>query len=101
MQRAGNEAFMVLESGVRAAFAAESAGALSGPAWTALLALWSVVHGYAHLAIAGRLDPLACKPRGKGAANVLAAVLDRVIEGSVPQQSRSRRAKTGSMKTAS
>jgi len=88
LQRAGNEAFLVLENGVRAAFAAPASAALSPEAWSAVLALWSVVHGYAHLAIAGRLEPLQCKPRGKAPADVLAFLLDRVIDGCVPRKAK-------------
>jgi AcrR family transcriptional regulator len=100
LQRCGNDAFLVLENGVRAAFASKSGAPLSAEAWSAVLGLWSVVHGYAHLAIAGRLDPLECKPRGKAAATILRSVLDRVIDGCVPRPSRARRAKIGPMKRA-
>lgn len=55
--RAGNAAFLVLEN-VRAGFGLAQGEPLPPKAGTALLALWSVVHGYAHLAIAGRFDPL-------------------------------------------
>src|SRR6187402_1260876 len=48
LQRAGNDAFSVLENGVRTAFAIQPGRPLGDKAWTALLALWSAVHGYAH-----------------------------------------------------
>jgi len=85
LQRAGNDAFGVLEDGVRAAFAIPPGRPLGDKAWTALLALWSAVHGYAHLTIAGRLDPCA-GPAGREAfvASTLRPVLDSVVRGSVP-----------------
>ena len=85
LQRAGNDAFSVLENGVRAAFAIPPGRPLGDKAWTALLATWSVVHGYAHLTIAGRLDACA-GPGGREAfvASTLGPVLDSVVRGCVP-----------------
>ncbi len=81
----GNAAFLVLEEGVRLAFAIAPGQPLEDEAWTALLALWSVVHGYANLAIAGRLQPCAGeKPLAAFVATSLPAVLEKVITGSVP-----------------
>jgi hypothetical protein len=31
------------------------------PHWNAVAALWSLVHGYAHLAIAGKFEPYAAE----------------------------------------
>ena len=87
--RAGNDAFSVLEEGVRAAFGIAPGRPLGDKAWTALLALWSAVHGYAHLTIAGRLD--ACAERGDRQAFVsrtLRPVLESVVRGSVPAKQR-------------
>ena len=89
LKRAGNAAFMVLENGIRAGFALPATGRLSAAAWTALLALWSVVHGFAHLTIAGRFDALAAKGgRNRFGDSGLRPVLQGVIEGSVPAKRR-------------
>ena len=91
LQRAGNDAFGVLENGVRAAFATAPGGKLAPEAWTALLALWSVVHGYAHLTIAGRLDKGAAGRNRKGfVADTLRPVLESVIRGCTPEPPPSR-----------
>lgn len=82
LMRSGNAAFLVLEEGIRLAFAIAPGKPLEDEAWTALLALWSVVHGYANLAIAGRLEPCAGeKPLAAFVATSLPAVLERVLEG--------------------
>jgi AcrR family transcriptional regulator len=69
------EAFLVLADGVRAALGLAPGAALSADAWTALVALWSAVHGYAHLAIAGRFDRLG----GAGRDAFVGATLERAI----------------------
>jgi AcrR family transcriptional regulator len=86
LARAGNAAFLVLENGVRACFGIPEGKPLPPKAWTALLALWSVVHGYAHLAIAGRFDPFCGEDarRGEFVAATLRPVLRGAIAGSVP-----------------
>jgi AcrR family transcriptional regulator len=85
LQRAGNDAFSVLENGVRAAFAIPAGRPLGDKAWTALLALWSAVHGFAHLAIAGRLDGLAGRGgREAYVASTLRPVIECVVRGCVP-----------------
>ncbi len=85
LMSSGNSAFLVLEDGVRLAFGIAPGTPLGEEAWTALLALWSVVHGYASLAIAGRLQPCAGeKPLGSFVATSLPAVLEKVLEGCSP-----------------
>ena len=90
LMRAGNAAFQVLEDGVRRAFGLAPGKALTGKAWTALLALWSVVHGYAHLTIAGRFDGVCGGKAGRAemAQKALRGILDAVIAGSVPKPAR-------------
>ena len=90
----GHAAFHVLESGVRRAFGLADDQPTSAAAWTAVIALWSVVHGYAHLAIAGRFDPLLDAQDIDGfVARTLGPVLDAVLLGSVPvAPKRARRA---------
>ena len=95
LRRAGNDAFGVLENGVRAAFAIPPGRPLGDKAWTALLALWSAVHGYAHLAIAGRFDGLAGKAgREAFVSSTLRPVLDSVVRGCVPARLARRGAAT-------
>jgi hypothetical protein len=64
-------AFAVLEDGVRAMRGLRPGAPITGAAWATLLATWSTVHGFAHLAIAGRFDGLA---RAAGAADRAAYV---------------------------
>src|SRR5678815_535433 len=47
LARQANDAFMVLANGVRAAYAVAPDASLDAGQWTALVALWSTVHGYA------------------------------------------------------
>jgi AcrR family transcriptional regulator len=86
LARSGNAAFSLLENATRDAFGLAPGKPLTDEAWSSLLASWSVVHGYAHLAIAGRLEPCA---GGLGldrfVAKTLRPVLDRVIAGAAPR----------------
>ena len=51
--------FAVLESGVRDLYGVPAATPLGPVQWNALLSLWSIVHGFAHLALAGKFDLFA------------------------------------------
>jgi AcrR family transcriptional regulator len=85
LAKSGNAAFAVLEGATRDAFGIARGGPLTDEAWNSLLASWSVVHGYAHLAIAGRFDPHAeSVSLERFVAKTLRPVLDRVLEGNVP-----------------
>lgn len=87
--RSGNDAFLVLEGGVRSAFGIAPGKPLPDAAWNALLALWSLVHGYAHLALAGRLAPCAGgQTMEKFVAQTLPAILEMVIAGTIPARRR-------------
>jgi AcrR family transcriptional regulator len=55
---AATAAFGQLENGIRALCGIVPAAPLDAPARAALLAMWSIVHGFAHLAIAGRFGPM-------------------------------------------
>lgn len=57
--RSAGAAFSVLEEGVRLLLGAPAPAPLSAAQWHALLATWSVVHGFAHLALAGQFDHVA------------------------------------------
>jgi AcrR family transcriptional regulator len=58
LDRHGLAAFEVLARGVRRASGVADAPAMTPWHWHVVTALWAMVHGYAHLAIAGKLDPL-------------------------------------------
>ena len=79
-----NEAFAVLADGVRAAFGLAPGAALQGEHWTALVALWSAVHGYAHLAIAGRFDRLGGVGRERFVDATLRPAIGLVVQGALP-----------------
>ena len=59
LMASANAAFAVLEDGVRAMRGLADGAPIRGADWAALLASWSIVHGFAHLAIAGRFDWMA------------------------------------------
>lgn len=85
LRQNANAAFRVLEDGVRSAFGVASDTPLSGAQWSALLAIWSLVHGYAHLAIAGRFDWLAgAAGREAFVEGTLRPVMDTLIAGILP-----------------
>ncbi|MEI9888318.1 MAG: TetR-like C-terminal domain-containing protein [Rhizomicrobium sp.] len=69
----GARAFAVLEHAVRAAMALPQGSKMTPDAFGFLLATWSIVHGFAHLALGGDLDSAA---QGQGGRK---AVLDRFL----------------------
>lgn len=93
--QAADGAFAVLERGVRDFYGVPAADPLSAAQWQALLGVWSVVHGYAHLALAGRFDHFAAGgQRGQLLETVLPGLLQQHLEGlravSVAAAARSR-----------
>lgn len=75
-------AFAVLVRGVCRAFGVADPALLQPAHWQALTGLWSLVHGYAHLAIAGKLELIA----GEGGLDVFVAqglgpILDAALVG--------------------
>lgn len=56
--RSARAAFTVLEDGVRLLLGAPAGEAPSARQWQATLSTWSLVHGYAHLALAGQFEPV-------------------------------------------
>jgi AcrR family transcriptional regulator len=62
-RRSAGAAFNVLEQGVRLLLGVPAPAPLSPAHWQAILSTWSVVHGFAHLALAGQFDHV-----GPGAA---------------------------------
>jgi AcrR family transcriptional regulator len=60
-------AFQCLERAIRDATGSPPTGELSGDAMGLLIANWSIVHGFAHLALGGEMDPPARAHGGKDA----------------------------------
>lgn len=85
LERSGQAAFMVLENGVRRLYGAGAAAALTPAQSHALLSIWSVVHGFAHLALAGQFDSMA-PAAGRDALlrETLAAMLDQQLAALAP-----------------
>ncbi len=68
LQRSGAQAYAALEEGVRGVLAIAPGEQLSAVQRQKLLAIWSVVHGFAHLAMAGQIDRLARGPEATTSA---------------------------------
>jgi AcrR family transcriptional regulator len=83
--------FEVLATGVRRAFGVRDVAAMKPAHWHAVTALWSLVHGYAHLAIAGKFDAM-CGPGGLQAfvGDSLRPVLDAALGGLLPAPASAR-----------
>jgi len=62
-----DRSFKVLERAVRAAMGLKATEVMSPDAYGLLMANWSIVHGFAHLALGGELDGPARKRGGKSA----------------------------------
>jgi AcrR family transcriptional regulator len=86
LEHHGAAAFAVLARGVRRAFGVADAASMTPEHWNAVTALWSLVHGYAHLAIAGKLD-LLCREQGLKhfVASSLGPILTATIAGLTPR----------------
>lgn len=89
LERHAAAAFEVLARGVRRAAGVADAARMRPAHWHAVTALWSLVHGYAHLAIAGKFAPLA----GEDALDAfvqrsLAPILDATVSGLLTQAAR-------------
>lgn len=94
LQAAGQAAFSVLEEGVRFAFGEPRPQPTSAEAMASVLALWSTVHGCAHLLIADRLEPCAGGlGRERFLTTVLPPMLERVIAGCIPAPGKKARRK--------
>ena len=81
LERAGRAAFAVLEDGVRHFYGVPSGKPLDAARSQALVGIWSVVHGYAHLALAGQFDAGAGKCSRRQADSAVRAVLQRQLDG--------------------
>ena len=56
LEHSARAAFMMLERGVRDLYGLSASTPLAPAQWHALLSVWSVVHGFAHLALAGQFS---------------------------------------------
>ncbi|WP_395676900.1 TetR/AcrR family transcriptional regulator [Inquilinus sp.] len=77
LRAAGQAAFAELEDVVRAYRGIAAGGPLDRAALTTVLACWSVVHGFAHLALDGKFDAL-------GGAQEADAILPEMLAGLWP-----------------
>jgi AcrR family transcriptional regulator len=67
LAEAGRDSFLTLENAIRALMGLPNEGELTPEAYGALMAGWSIVHGFAHLALAGEFDAAAGARGGQGA----------------------------------
>jgi AcrR family transcriptional regulator len=81
LERAGRAAFAVLEDGMRDLYGVPRGKPLNAAQWEALVGIWSVVHGYAHLALAGQFNAGAGKTSRGQADSAVRAVLQRQLDG--------------------
>ena len=63
LRRDARDAFAVLEDAIRALCGLEPGAPLTRDAHGALMAAWSLVHGFAHLALAGEIPRAEASPR--------------------------------------
>jgi AcrR family transcriptional regulator len=77
LRAAGQAAFTELEDAVRAYRGIAAGGALDRAALATVLAAWSVVHGFAHLALDGKFDAL-------GGTQEADAILPEMLAGLWP-----------------
>jgi len=85
LARSAHAAFEVLENGVRGLFGVAPGEALEPAQTSALLSIWSVVHGFAHLLIGGQLDQPAGGAAGRHAfaAAMVGPMLQLQLDGLV------------------
>ena len=85
LEHHGRAAFLVLAHGVGRAFGVGAVWPLPAAPLHAVTALWSLVHGYAHLAIAGKLALLGgADDLGAFVDRSLAPMLDAALTGLLP-----------------
>ena len=72
-QTVAHRSFLTLEGAVRAASGLTADAPMTEDAYGLLMAVWSIVHGFAHLALGGQLDFAAEERGGKN------AILDRFL----------------------
>ena len=102
LQHSANAAFEALHDGVRDLYGVARGAELALAQQHALLAIWSVVHGFAHLAAAGQFNHVA--PAGGREAllrEILAPVLQQQLEGLRGPVARPARARLSAKASAS
>jgi AcrR family transcriptional regulator len=101
LARAAQAAFATLELGVRALFALPPGASLAPAQWQGLIATWSVVHGFAHLALAGQFER-ALPGIGREALlrDVLAPLLERHLAALQPAPAAPRGARGATARAA-
>ncbi|MDI4634671.1 TetR/AcrR family transcriptional regulator [Pelomonas sp. V22] len=92
LAQSGRAAYGVLEAGVRRLCRVLEGAELTPAQQQSLLAIWSVVHGFAHLALAGQFDSLL-PARGREAAlrGLLAPLLEQQLQALRPVRPLRRR----------
>ena len=80
--RVANRSFQILENAVRAAVGTPDGAELSPDGYGFLMATWSIVHGFSHLALGGELSVRA---RG-GPDTILKSMLPRALKFLPPPQ---------------
>lgn len=89
LEQSGRAAFSVLEDGMRRLYGLSEGAPLSQPQFQSLLAVWSVVHGFAHLALAGQFDDLLpARSRDAVLRSTLAALLEQQLAALRPARGR-------------
>ncbi len=73
LSQAAHSAYVALEDSVRALLGKAEGAPLDAAARQAFWSIWSVVHGFAHLALAGQFD---ARPEGYGATSVAVDLRD-------------------------
>lgn len=81
LQGRGRAAYAVLEEGVRGLYGLEPGAAFSPAQQLGVLTAWSVVHGFAVLALAGQFDGGGGPPGGEDAAGAPAAGPEGLLRG--------------------
>ncbi len=82
LQQHAQAAFEVLARGVRRAFGLGADAEMDERQWNAVAALWSLVHGYAHLAIAGKFELLGGEAGLQAyVQRSLGPILDATLQG--------------------
>jgi AcrR family transcriptional regulator len=76
---AGDRSFRILEDAIRAATATPMGAPLSPDASGYLMAIWSIVHGFSHLALGGELDNPA-RRAGGGKKAILGTFLPLALQ---------------------
>ena len=96
LQQHADAAFEELAAGVRRAAGVKTAAGMTAAHWNAVVTLWSLVHGYAHLAIAGRFGAFSTSGEGGGmdgfVQTTLPAALDAALAGLFTPRPRPSRA---------